>query len=563
MRKRGLIILGIVILLSACHSKRNKLLSSNDEVLRTLIKKQVDSIAHTDTTVTICNYLQSPTLVLKYYGKTDCDPIWIGMNGLSPLGDSLLYVIKNCYKEGLDSSQYHLTDIEILYSKSFSGRNYKGLNSNIAHLDILLTDAFFTYALHQYAGCIHSSTQNVEWEENVRSISVMDSLQKAIDNNQIKMVLNSFICKRPQYTALERVLRQYIDIRSKGGWVALPEDTHLKKGDTSKQVALLYKRLLITGDISEIHNNSDSVFGDSLVEAVKNYQRHHGLVASGIVEDTLIKELNKSVNERINQVELNMERWRWLPHTMPQPYIMVNIAGFNLVVIDSDKCSLSMNIIVGNPYKQTPLFNARITYVTLNPWWEIPESIATKEMLPAERKNKNYFAKNNIKVYAGWQSDASELSPADINWNSVSASNFKYRLRQTPGSGNALGTYLFMFPNKYDVYLHDTPNKNLFSEPARAFSHGCMRIEKPLELAQYLLKDNAGWSKDQILKVVSSNEQDVKIVLKKPVDIYISYWTAWVDDSGQVYFVPDIYSYDQSLNDNLHKCSIQFNRSIL
>ena len=562
-QKGSFVLLALTILLTACNSSRSsKAQSLSNEEIRPFIKEQIDSIAHTDTTIINCEYLQAPILVLKYYSKTNYDPIWIGTNGLSALGDTLFSIIKNSYYDGLDSSQYHLTDIKILLNKSFNNKKGTGPNSAIAHLEILLTDAFFTYAAQQYAGCIHTASQNVGWEENIKSISLTDSLQKATANGQIKNMLSHFVCKQPQYIALQKILKRYIDIRNKGSWVMLPENTHLQKGDTSQQVALLYKHLVITGDIKENHNNSDSAFGDTLVEAVKKYQRSHGLAINGIIGDQETKELNKDINERISQIELNMERFRWLPHNMPQPYIMVNIAGFNLVLVDSNRRCLSMNVIVGKPYKQTPLFYASISYITLNPWWEIPESIAMNEMLPAVKKNSNYFAKNNIKVYGGWQSDANELSTASINWNSVSASNFKYRLRQTPGSGNSLGRYLFMFPNKYNVYLHDTPNKNLFSEPARAFSHGCMRIEKPLELAQCLLKENTGWTKDRIMEVVASGEQAVNITLKKPVDIYICYWTSWVDDSGQISFVPDIYNYDKSLNDDLHKCSIQLNRGL-
>jgi len=557
----------VVIAFTACKSIRSNKQQGNSEAqselneqISPLIKGEMDSIVHADTTIIYCDYLQSPSLILKYYTKTNYNPIWLGTNGLSAMGDTLVSVIRNCYKDGLDSAQYHLADIDALCKKAFANKKITKPSRSIAHLDVLLTDAFFTYAAQQYAGCIHSPTQNVDWAQNFKSISLTDSLQKASESGQIGNILKNFVCTQPQYIALKKVLSRFLDFRNKGSWTTLPEDTHLEKGDTGARVTLLYKHLLLTGDITDNHNAANIVYDDSLAEAVKRYQTRNGLKITGKISDPEAKELNKDINERINQIELNMERMRWLPRKMPQTFVMVNIAGFNLVVVDSNKPALTMKVIAGKPYKQTPLFISTITYITLNPWWIVPESIATGEMLPAVKKDRNYLEKKNIKVYASLQPNAPEVSPSKIKWNTLTASNFRYHFRQTPGSWNSLGRYLFMFPNTYDVYLHDTPNKNLFSEQARAFSHGCMRIEKPLDLAEYLLKENTGWTKDHISEVVASDEKDVKIILKKPVDIYICYWTAWVNDNGQISFVPDIYNYDQSLNDDLHKCSPQIHR---
>ena len=255
-------------------------------------------------------------------------------------------------------------------------------------------------------------------------------------------------------------------------------------------------------------------------------------------------ELNSGPDIHARQIMLNMERWRWLPHTMNQPYIMVNIAGFALDVIDSNRSVLNMKIIVGKKYTRTPLFNATMKYIVLNPWWEIPVSIAKKEVLRDIQTKRGYLAKNNIKVYKDWGSGAKEISPDKVQWDSISPRQLKYRFRQSPGPGNALGRIKFIFPNNYNVYLHDTPNKELFKRNVRTFSHGCLRIEKPIELAKYILKGDTALN-DDVLN--SDNHEEKMINLLHPLDVYICYWTSWVDDRGDLYFHPDIYGYDKKL----------------
>lgn len=250
--------------------------------------------------------------------------------------------------------------------------------------------------------------------------------------------------------------------------------------------------------------------------------------------------------DSLNTIILNMERWRWLPHSMNKPYIMVNIADFTMGVVDSDRKVMSMKIIVGKTYTRTPLFHAKMTYLVLNPWWEIPQSIGRKEILEEEKKNKNYLTKNHIDVYENWSQGARQIPADSINWDSVSATNLTYRFRQEPGPGNALGRIKFMFPNKYNVYLHGTPDRELFLKNVRTFSHGCIRIEKPTELAAYLLKSDSAWTK-KALTAALDTAKDKIVLLPKPINVYICYWTARVNSAGRILFSPDIYEYDKRL----------------
>jgi len=252
--------------------------------------------------------------------------------------------------------------------------------------------------------------------------------------------------------------------------------------------------------------------------------------------------------DSLEMIILNMERWRWLPHKLNQPYIMVNIADFMLKVVDSDRTIMDMKIIVGKTYTRTPLFHARMTYLILNPWWEIPSSIARKEILPKIKENNDYLGKNHIKVYESWNPGASEVPADSITWDSISPKSFAYRFRQEPGPGNALGRIKFMFPNKYNVYLHDTPTPELLQKDIRTFSHGCIRIEKPIELAEYLLRNDSLWSAER-LKSALETEKDKIVTLPRQTDVYVCYWTSWVNNAGQGCFQTDIYGYDKRLAD--------------
>lgn len=260
---------------------------------------------------------------------------------------------------------------------------------------------------------------------------------------------------------------------------------------------------------------------------------------------------NDTINQETifqkKQIASNMERWRWLPRNMPVKYIMANTASFDLHVSDHKKDTLTMKIIAGKLQQPTPLLSSSIQYLIINPWWEIPHSIATKEMLPLIKNNISYLTDHHIKVYRVSGTHLFEINITSIDWNGLSEKNFPYRLRQMPGTWNALGTIKFIFPNRQQVYFHDTPNPELFQKTERTFSHGCMRIEKPVLLAAYLL----GQTEESIKRKISTDKEQLLKVI--PMPVFICYWTVWTDTNGKTSFAQDVYGYDLKLQQLLYK----------
>jgi murein L,D-transpeptidase YcbB/YkuD len=314
----------------------------------------------------------------------------------------------------------------------------------------------------------------------------------------------------------------------------------------------LRKRLLSEGYPIINKGSPENIFDEELEHAVLHFQKLHGLKQDGIVGFYTLKDLNVPIKDRIRQIELNLERLRWISGNLGKRYVKVNIADFTLDVVESHKNILHMKVVVGKPFWNTPVFSEKIRYLVLNPAWNIPRSIAISEVIPSIQKDPSYLAKKNMKVLKGWGKNEEEISPESIDWESVHANNFAYRFRQEPGSLNPLGSIKFMFPNKFGVYLHDTQSKSLFERNIRSFSHGCIRLEQPVELAEYLLKNDPKWSKARIItEIRKAGTQQIR--LPEPVNIHILYLTAWVDAEGFLNFRTDIYGRDKKLDEALTK----------
>jgi murein L,D-transpeptidase YcbB/YkuD len=288
------------------------------------------------------------------------------------------------------------------------------------------------------------------------------------------------------------------------------------------------------------------MFDERMEAEVKAFQATRGLEPDGVVGPATLEALNTTAEQRIRRIGVNLERWRWLPENLGDRYVLVNVADFKLEVIEQDRKVLEMKIIVGKSYRRSPVFSDRISYLVLNPRWHVPRNIAVKDKLPLIKKDPTYLAENRMKVFAGWGAETRELNPAQIDWSSVSAKNFPYRFRQEPGPRNALGQIKFMFPNRFNVYLHDTPSRELFDKNVRNFSSGCIRIQKPLDLAEYLLRGDPSWSRDKIQEELAKKRERT-IKLPTPVPVHLLYWTAFVDDNKVLQFRNDIYGRDERL----------------
>jgi murein L,D-transpeptidase YcbB/YkuD len=288
----------------------------------------------------------------------------------------------------------------------------------------------------------------------------------------------------------------------------------------------------------------------ALHEAVQRFQERHGLTVDGAVGPATRAALNVPVEERIEQITLNLERWRWLPADLGRLHVRVNIAGFDLRVVEEGTDRLQMRVVAGRAYRQTPVFSDQISYLVLNPYWHVPHSIAVKDKLPDFRRDPSLVSKLGYEVFRGWGADATPIDPSTIDWNAVSASSFPYRLRQRPGPQNALGQVKFMFPNAHSIYLHDTPSRALFGQAERNFSSGCIRVEHPLDLAAVLLRHNEGWTRERIESTVG-NDTEKTVVLPEKVPVHLLYWTAWATADGPVHFRRDVYDRDEAVHSAL------------
>ena len=349
-----------------------------------------------------------------------------------------------------------------------------------------------------------------------------------------------------EYSRLQNALLIYKKIADHGGWPPVSKGATLKKGDRGERVSDLKRRLIVTGDLISEGTREETAFDEELHNSVIRFQRRHGLKEDGVIGPETIKTLNVPAEKRIHQIEINMERLKLMPKDMDQRYIAVNIAAFELEVVENENTVINMKVIVGRPYWRSPLFSAKMTHLVFNPSWYVPNSIAIREVLPKVKKESGYLVKEGIKVFEKEKGYRKALDASAINWADVTADNFKYRFVQVPGILNPLGKIKFVFPNEYNVYLHDTPAKVLFEKSSRAFSHGCIRIEKPVELAEYLILDDPAWTSERVLAMIDS-VKEVKTKIPSPVNIHVLYLTAWVDKDNVLQFREDVYGRDKRI----------------
>jgi len=339
-------------------------------------------------------------------------------------------------------------------------------------------------------------------------------------------------------TGLQRALERYRAIADNGGWAAIPAGATLRPGDRDPRVRDLRRRLAVTGDLPR-RTVRNSTFDPGLERAVRRFQARMGLKVDGIVGPNTLTALNVPVERRIRQISLNLQRWRQSAPELGQRFVLVNIPAYELDVFEHDRQVMNMKVVVGRAARPTPVFSDQIDYIEFNPYWNVPASIARRDLVPKFIENPGYAARGNYKViYRGEIYDA-----AAINWRPFAGTMPPVRIRQNPGPNNALGEMKFMFPNRYNVYLHDTPSKHLFSRTNRAYSSGCIRVERPDELARYLLRDKDGWSPSRIDHVVAGS-RTTQARLNAPVGVHMIYMTSWVDADGTVQFRNDIYSRD-------------------
>jgi murein L,D-transpeptidase YcbB/YkuD len=342
-----------------------------------------------------------------------------------------------------------------------------------------------------------------------------------------------------EYVALQKALDALHGQQEKGGWVTVPAVS--KPGSSGPAVVALRQRLAASGHL-EGDPAASGNYDEDVAEAVKSFQELHSIKATGILDKATLAVLNIPLDTRIRQVALNLQRWRWMPDDLGERHFMVNVPYFHLIAREHGKPVMDIRVIVGKVGNNTPIFSDEMETVVFSPYWNIPDSIAQGETLPAIARDPNYLARQNIEILR--VSGGERVAASDVDWDDPEALE-GYAFRQKPGSGNALGNVKFLFPNSHNVYLHDTPTDQLFGKPTRAFSHGCIRVEEPEQLAKYVLKDFPEWDESSIGGAMHAGvEKHVK--LKEKIPVHIVYFTAWVDENGGLHFQPDIYGYDSA-----------------
>lgn len=514
------------------------------------IRNRIES-AGTPPKIEINNEIIYASIALPlFYEKRGYQPAWIYKKKLSENAKRLIGEIKLASNEGLIPDDYHLIKISEMSDKLKNEKNIELL----VDLDLLLTDAFLIYASHLLSGKVNPITIDPEWFTNLKEADFVSILDSSLYHNNISKALRDLLPMHDKYKRLKQGLENYRKIEDQGGWREIPDGPLPKIGDNDNRVPLIRQRLIAAEDLKEIAVIDSTRYDSSLVDAIKRFQKRHGLDIDGQLGPKTIAAMSVSVLERINQIRLNLERWRWLPQFFGEKYIIVNIANFELDVYEKNQIVLDMRIIAGKTYRRTPVFSDQMSYLVFSPYWNIPNNITVSDIIPMIRKDIEYLNKMKIKVLHGYGSNMKNIDPMTINWEDIDNFNKNYWLRQEPGPANLLGGVKFMFPNRFNVYLHDTPAKDLFGKTSRDFSSGCIRIEKPEELAIYLLKDQFEWTLDKIREAMKrGTEQTVRLFPAMPV--HILYWTSWVDENGLINFRNDIYNRDKSLLDALNEKS--------
>ena len=494
----------------------------------------------------------------RFYQARGFAPAWVDDRGPLPAAREMAALLARTGDQGLRPENYHLDRIDRLLAAA-DGDAATGAPpdaaalARLADLDLLLTDGALLCAAHLLAGVVDPVTIHPEWNARRRDADLAAFLASAIAAGDLTGAYQRLLPAYPGYRGLEDALARYRRIAADGGWPIVADGPALRVGDRDGRVAVLRRRLAAEGFVAgdggigegtgEGAEGAD-VYDADLELAVRAFQSRSGLDADGVVGDQTLAALAVPVERRVEQLMVNLERWRWLPQDLGDPHLRVNIAGFDLEERSGGRVVRTLRAVVGKTFTRTPVFSARMTYLVINPTWNVPAKIARQEILAKVKKDPGYLEREGIRVFAGWSTDASPVDPATVDWAATSPAGLGYSFRQDPGPRNALGRLKFIFPNPYDVYLHDTPERRLFDRAARPLSHGCIRVDHPEQLAADLLAGDPRWSAERIRAAIDAGAQQT-VLLPQPVPVHLLYWTAWVDAGGLLQFREDIYDRDR------------------
>jgi murein L,D-transpeptidase YcbB/YkuD len=483
--------------------------------------------------------VHASTALPGFYERRGFEPAWSSQGRFEPRARELLRTISAIHTEGLRPDDYHLA---ALNSRLTGGAHTP---ERVAETDLLLSDAFLILAAHLVSGRVDPATFDPEWIAVRREVDVVARLECVVGGEGLADAVEELRPRHDGYDRLLEALARYRRIAADGGWPRLGPGPSIEPGASSPEVAVLRRRLERTGDVADGPQGTLELYDDALVEAVVRFQRRHGLDDDGVVGSKTREALDVDVAQRVRTIELNLERWRWLPQDLGSRYLLVNVPQFQLWIVEEGREALRMRVIVGRTVRKTPVFSDTMRYLVFSPSWEVPPTILRQDKLPALRKDPSYAIQQNMQVFRSTDGVWAEVDPLSVDW--AKATPATIRLRQKPGPSNALGRVKFMFPNAFNVYLHDTPSRELFARSQRDFSSGCIRVERPAELAHYLLREDPAWTPEAIREAMESG-QERSVTLPRPLRVHIQYWTAWADGDGTVEFRRDLYGRDRLLD---------------
>jgi murein L,D-transpeptidase YcbB/YkuD len=528
------LLLLILFAFAACQNNENK--PTNRTIRDTLpARSNIDPsipgnfstqrVMHFDSTQVDSFLSRYPSLkefggdIHTFYRSRQYAFAWFDSLGIIEQAANLLNRIENISEEGISKKVLYQQAFDTLVAGSQYQTNDKSTPppTDVA-TELMLTAQYFYYARHVWEGIPEAESKAMDWflpRKQIQRDALLDSL--------LKSPTDSFIADEPlyyQYYLLKEQLKKYRGIAAQGGWPAVKTDKKkYQPGDTGSVITQMRKYLFLAGDLSA--DDGSTHFDSTLANGVKSFQRRMGMAEDAVVGPAVLKEMNVTVDKRIEQIVVNMERCRWVPAKLDREYLVVNIPDYKLFVFRKDSVLWSMNVVVGQAVHKTVIFYGELKYVVFSPYWNVPPGILSKEVLPGIRRDPNYLTKHRMEKSGN-------------------------TYRQKPGPENSLGLVKFLFPNSYNIYLHDTPSKSLFDRDARAFSHGCIRLAEPKKLAAYLLREQPEWTADKITKAMNAGKEQY-VTLKNTVPVYIAYITAWVSSDGKLNFRQDIYNRDDRL----------------
>jgi murein L,D-transpeptidase YcbB/YkuD len=469
--------------------------------------------------------------VREFYKQRNNAAAWVDDKYTSKRAADALIVLRSATDHGLNPDDYDEAEIVRMHTEIAAlPKDAPDRLEKLAAFETRVTSALLSLGRDVALG---RTSPNEIWKIKRETPDLAGTLVKAVDGD-VKEWLTTV---RPPHAEYEALQKAYVDLRGqkeKGGWPAVPAG--LKPGKSHAGVVALRQRLAASGELKG--DVSSQMYDGEVETAVKAFQDLHSIKATGIVDEATRTAMNVPLDDRLEQVALNLDRWRWMPDDLGDRHFFVNIPYYHLIAREHGKPVMDIRVVVGKPGNETPIFTDEMETVVFSPYWNIPDSIKQGETAPAVMRDPGYLDRNNIEILRG----SKRISAASVNWGDPSELR-QLAFRQRPGASNALGHVKFLFPNDFDVYLHDTPADSLFQRQGRAFSHGCVRVEEPETLAKYVLQGYSEWDEPKILNAMhSGNEQHVK--LKEKIPVHITYFTAWVDEKGGLHFQPDIYGYD-------------------